>query len=1012
MLYDLFISYARKDNTTGKITELKEKIESLYNKTTERKLKVFFDTSEIKGMDDFNNRILSALNESSMLLVILTSNHLESDYCNSEVTEYLSYEYARGSQNNNIAIIYFDEIEGFEKPDFEHNKAKWLNDVKTRQRIDLRNWQNNEENNNTKKLFDDLIESINDRIIRKVRIASSPGNLPAPNPRFVGRRAEMENLHNSVINGKTGNITIIHGLSGLGKTTLAIQYAWAYADHFFAGRYIIDCSKENNLAATLKKLEYDIEISFTDDERKNDELTIKKIINKLEKQFVEKSNEPQSKKYPIYPNILLFLDNVENPELIKSNYTDLITGKDWLKIIVTTRFGNHDFGYDEKKYTYIPVENLSDNETLKLLNSYCPPKLFEIDKDGIFANKIIKLLDGFTLAAEMTAIYLKEKEGRITFEAFYNRLCKEGCTEGIDKTEAQTITKTKHGKLISAALTQMFNFLTDNEKNVLNYCCLLPAETIPIGWIKELIIKEHPEFGEAAPIGYDDPWILLISHLNKLKLLQMISFDEDNNLRLTKMHRLVQEVLYKQLNKKEELTDILYNYSITRSEHLKTNWHHKSEQWEINPLVNFTELLLDKSYGDASKLVISMGQCMHEIYSNIKSKKILLKAIKLFQNKDNYKQTDLAILYSNLALVEQDLGNLIVAKDYLLKAIKIIEQNYEPNHPAFASSYSNLATVELDLGNLTDAKNYLLKAIKIDELNFEPNHPTMAIDYSNLAMIEKDLGNLTGAKEYLLKAINIDELNFEPNHPKLAMDYSNIAMVEKDLGNLTGAKEYLLKAINIDEGNFEPNHPKLAIRYSNLAMIERELGNLTDAKNYLLKAINIDEGNFEPNHPNFAISYSNHALVEKDLGNLTGAKEYLLKAIKIDEQIFEPNHPKLAIRYSNLALVEKDLGSLNIAKEYLLKAIKIDEQIFEPNHPNFAISYSNLATVEQDLGNLKEAEELFRKALNIFGISLPKEHPNTKTIFLFLIALLDNADRQNEATELRERAKEHGFENL
>ena len=447
MPYDLFISYARKDNETGKITELKEKIESLYNKTTERKLKIFFDTSEIKGMDDFNNRILSALNESSMLLIILSPNHLESDYCNSEVTEYLDFEYARGSQNNNVAIIYFDDINGFEDTKFTHTKAEWLKRIEKRQRIDLRLWNTLDsrslKDKNTKTDFLDLIESIKDRIIRKIRIANSHSNLPPANARFVGRRTEMGNIHEAVFNNKAGCITILHGLSGLGKTTLAIQYAWAYADHYFAGRYKIDCSNENNLAAALKKLEYVIDISFTDDERKNDELTINKILHKLEELYKNKSKEIQEDKYPIYPNMLLFLDNVENPELIKSNYTDLITGKDWLKIIVTTRFGNHDFGFDETKYTYISVENLSDNETLKLLKSYCPKKLFEIDTDGIFVNKIIKLLDGFTLAIEMTAIYLKENESRITFEDFYDLLVNEGCTEGIDNLTDEVKTKTK-----------------------------------------------------------------------------------------------------------------------------------------------------------------------------------------------------------------------------------------------------------------------------------------------------------------------------------------------------------------------------------------------------------------------------------------------------------------------------------------------------------------------------------------------------------------------------------------
>ena len=74
--------------------------------------------------------------------------------------------------------------------------------------------------------------------------------------------------------------------------------------------------------------------------------------------------------------------------------------------------------------------------------------------------------------------------------------------------------KQNHGKLINAALMQMFNILTDEEIFVLNYCCLLPAESIPISWINELTIKEFSKYGKVVLRGHADPWILLIDHLN------------------------------------------------------------------------------------------------------------------------------------------------------------------------------------------------------------------------------------------------------------------------------------------------------------------------------------------------------------------------------------------------------------------------------------------------------------------------------------------------------------------
>lgn len=52
MAYDLFISYSRRDNTTGRVTDLKTRIEADYLAHTGEELRSFFDISEINAMDD------------------------------------------------------------------------------------------------------------------------------------------------------------------------------------------------------------------------------------------------------------------------------------------------------------------------------------------------------------------------------------------------------------------------------------------------------------------------------------------------------------------------------------------------------------------------------------------------------------------------------------------------------------------------------------------------------------------------------------------------------------------------------------------------------------------------------------------------------------------------------------------------------------------------------------------------------------------------------------------------
>ena len=92
MSYDLFISYSRRDNEQGRITQLVERIKTDFAPFAKRELVPFFDRQEIHGMADWRQRILQGLRESRLLLACLSPAYLQSEYCQWEFVEYLKYE--------------------------------------------------------------------------------------------------------------------------------------------------------------------------------------------------------------------------------------------------------------------------------------------------------------------------------------------------------------------------------------------------------------------------------------------------------------------------------------------------------------------------------------------------------------------------------------------------------------------------------------------------------------------------------------------------------------------------------------------------------------------------------------------------------------------------------------------------------------------------------------------------------------------------------------------------------
>lgn len=94
--FDIFISYARKDNAPipatyphGWVTAIRDHILADHARVSREPLRIFFDVEEIKTADDWRHRILGALRSSKILLVCLSPGYFASEYCRWEWDEYL-----------------------------------------------------------------------------------------------------------------------------------------------------------------------------------------------------------------------------------------------------------------------------------------------------------------------------------------------------------------------------------------------------------------------------------------------------------------------------------------------------------------------------------------------------------------------------------------------------------------------------------------------------------------------------------------------------------------------------------------------------------------------------------------------------------------------------------------------------------------------------------------------------------------------------------------------------------
>jgi tetratricopeptide (TPR) repeat protein len=261
---------------------------------------------------------------------------------------------------------------------------------------------------------------------------------------------------------------------------------------------------------------------------------------------------------------------------------------------------------------------------------------------------------------------------------------------------------------------------------------------------------------------------------------------------------------------------------------------------------------------------------------------------------------------SNLGLVLHDLGDLAAAKTQLERAIAIDEAALGSDHPNVGRDYNNLGMLLRDLGDLQGAKTQMERALAITEAAPDPDHPTVVTYRNNLGLVLRDLGDLAAAKTQLERALADTEAAQGSDHPTVAIRCSNLGLVLRDLGDLAAAKTQYERAIAITEAALGPDHPNVATYRNNLGSVLQDLGDLAAAKTQLERTIAIDEAALGPDHPNVGRDYNNLGLVLRDLGDLAAAKTHLERALAVTEAALGPDHPNVATVAANLASLGHD----------------------------------------------------------------------------------------------------------
>ncbi len=267
-----------------------------------------------------------------------------------------------------------------------------------------------------------------------------------------------------------------------------------------------------------------------------------------------------------------------------------------------------------------------------------------------------------------------------------------------------------------------------------------------------------------------------------------------------------------------------------------------------------------------------------------------------------------AVLLNQMGLFQQTRAQFSAAEPLMRRALAIGEQSYGAEHPKVALRLNNLVELLRVTNRLAEAEPLMRRALAIDEQSYGAEHPEIAIDLNNLALLLRAMNRLAEADPLMRRALAIGEQSLGPDHAWVANPLNNLAQLLKATNRLAEAEPLMRRALAIDEQSYGAEHPDVAIDLDNLAGLLQATNRLAEAEPLMRRALAIDEQSYGGEHPNVAIRLNNLAQLLKDTNRLAEAEPLMRRAIDILQASLGGEHPHTIIGIENLEFLRAEMA--------------------------------------------------------------------------------------------------------
>jgi eukaryotic-like serine/threonine-protein kinase len=195
----------------------------------------------------------------------------------------------------------------------------------------------------------------------------------------------------------------------------------------------------------------------------------------------------------------------------------------------------------------------------------------------------------------------------------------------------------------------------------------------------------------------------------------------------------------------------------------------------------------------------------------------------------NAPQADISEVLDDLATVYTREQQWALAKQTYERSLQIDRHALGEDHPRVARRFNNLAIVAQNMGDLLGAERLYRESIRLHERTYGERHPETAAVKGNLGLLLQREGRLAEAEPLLRSALDAKLAVYGPDHYKVGYTRVSLAMLLHDQGNLTAAESEFRAALAIYDKSLPANHLYRASALMYLARLLVDIGKSDEA---------------------------------------------------------------------------------------------------------------------------------------------------------------------------------------